>query len=152
MSPADRHEIADLYHATYVGSPHEMTKEAAHEEIARTWNGEYGQLIPEACFGTVINRSLAGAILTVKDPPWDDVPSGSFILELFVLPERRRAGLGRSLVQAVQAAVAAPIALRVDDTAVEARALYLSLGFEPSTSSSLDRTGGPTSTSTAMRS
>lgn len=134
LSFADCGDVADIYHRTYLGSPHEMTLEVAREEIARTWGGEYGQLVPEACLGATVDGSLVGAILTVQDPPWEDVPAGPFILDLFVVREHRGVGLGRSLVQAVQSAVASPIALRVDDTAPEARALYLSLGFRPAAS------------------
>ncbi|WP_182113854.1 MULTISPECIES: GNAT family N-acetyltransferase [unclassified Actinotalea] len=71
--------------------------------------------------------------ITVEDPPWQDVPPGPFITDLFVLPEIRRRGIGRALVQAVQSALPTGIGLRVDDSATEAHALYVSLGFRPAT-------------------
>ena len=107
LTPADRTDVADIYYRTYLGSPHEMTAEEAREEIARTWSGEYGDLMPEACLGATIDNSFVGAILTVQDPPWDDVPAGPFILDLFVLREHRGIGLGRSLVRAVQTLIIA---------------------------------------------
>jgi GNAT superfamily N-acetyltransferase len=59
------------------------------------------------------------------------VPRGPFVIDLFVLPASRRRGTGRALVQAALAAVPGTVALRVDDTAAEARALYAGLGFRP---------------------
>ncbi|MEW1956643.1 GNAT family N-acetyltransferase [Kineococcus sp. NPDC059986] len=52
-------------------------------------------------------------------------------MDLVVLPRVRRHGVGRALVQAARHATPTRIGLRVDDAAVEARALYLSLGFRP---------------------
>lgn len=129
LNSADINAVADAYRRAYVGSPHAMTAAEADEEIVATWSGEYGPLLETASFGVWLEDELVGAILTVLDPPWDDVPPGPFILDLFVSPPHRRIGLGRALVQTVQNTLPAPIALRVDDTAPQARALYLSLGF-----------------------
>lgn len=129
LTSADINAVADAYRRAYVDSPHAMTAPEAHEEIVATWSGEYGPLLETASFGVWLEDELVGAILTVLDPPWGDVPPGPFILDLFVSPHHRRIGLGRALVQTVQNTLPAPIALRVDDAAPQARALYLSLGF-----------------------
>jgi GNAT superfamily N-acetyltransferase len=129
LNPADVSAVAHTYRRAYVDSPHEMTAVEAREELRATWSGEYGQLLETASFGAWLDDELIGAILTVLDPPWDDVPPGPFILDLFITPEHRRIGLGRALVQTVRASLSAPITLRVDDSALQARALYLSLGF-----------------------
>ncbi|UYN82894.1 MAG: GNAT family N-acetyltransferase [Microcella sp.] len=132
LSPTRLDELANAYHQAYVGSPHEMTAAEARSEIDLTWAGEYGRLLANASLGVWVGNELAGAIVTVEDPPWDNVPRGAFILELFVTPPHRRMGLGRLLVQRVQNALRTRIALRVDDSAPQAKALYLSLGFQPS--------------------
>ncbi|PFG20242.1 GNAT family N-acetyltransferase [Serinibacter salmoneus] len=122
-------DVSSVYHQTYLGTPHEMTEAEAHDDITRTWAGEYGHLLTAASLGVWVGDELVGAILTVQDPPWDDVPPGPFILDLFVLPAHRRTGLGRALVQTVQGVLRSRIALRVDHSAPEARSLYVALGF-----------------------
>ncbi|GMA32866.1 GNAT family N-acetyltransferase [Litorihabitans aurantiacus] len=128
---SEREIVSSLYRQTYVATPHEMTEAEARDEIDRTWAGEYGRLVMEATLGVWVGDELAGAIVTVQDPPWDDVPRGPFILDLFVHPAHRRTGLGRALVQTVQGTLRSGIALRVDDSAPEARSLYRALGFRP---------------------
>lgn len=129
----DLGDVGRAYWRTYLDTPHQMSLTEATDDVLAAWNGEYGRWLRE---GSLLARivdhdDLAGAILTVEDPPWPDVPRGPFVTDLFVLPTRRRRGVGRALVQAVLAALPTAVHLRVDDAATEARALYATLGFRP---------------------
>ncbi|MBC7290902.1 MAG: GNAT family N-acetyltransferase [Actinotalea sp.] len=124
-------DVARAYWLTYLHTPHRMSMTEATDDVQAAWGGKYGRWLTE---GSLLARSdddVIGAILTVADAPWPDVPRGPFVIDLFVLPTSRRRGTGRALVQAVLAAVPATVALRVDDSATEAHALYATLGFRP---------------------
>lgn len=121
------------YWRTYLDTPEERSLTEASDDVRAAWNGEYGRWLAVGSLLARVNNGLSGAIITVEDPPWPDVPPGPFIIDLFVLPEMRRRGIGRALVQAVQSALPTGIGLRVDEAAVEAHALYASLGFRPAT-------------------
>lgn len=125
--------VSHTYWRTYLDTPNEMSLPEATKDILASWNGEYGRWLADACLGAWRDDELIGAVLTVLDPPWPDVPPGAFIIDLFVLPSARRRGAGRALVTAVQHNLKTSIALRVDESAREARALYESLGFREST-------------------
>jgi len=129
LGEADLQAVGEAYWRTYLNSPNEMTLKDATDDVLAAWRGEYGRWLADASFGAWRDDELVGAILTVTDAPWDDVPSGPFIIDLFVATHARRHGIGRALVRAVQAAHQTSIGLRVDDTATEARVLYASLGF-----------------------
>ncbi|WP_085955081.1 GNAT family N-acetyltransferase [Cellulomonas flavigena] len=136
LHPIGEQDLADVgraYWRTYLGTPEEMTLTKATHDVLAAWNGEYGRWLTPGSFLARVNDELSGAILTVDDPPWPDVPRGPFIIDLFVLPDMRRRGIGRALVQAVQYALRTSIGLRVDDSAAEAHMLYISLGFSPAT-------------------
>lgn len=81
---------------------------------------------------------LVGATQVVRSAPWDDVPSGPFLIELFVHPQHRRQGLARALlvrsIAPLRAAEAATVALRVDSTNTPAVELYRSIGLQIATS------------------
>lgn len=94
-----------------------------------SWRGVYGRWLTNASLGAWCGDELVGAILTVSDAPWPDIPKGAFIIDLFVIPQARRRGVGRVLVQAAWAECPSGLSLRVDATAVEASALYTHLGF-----------------------
>lgn len=117
------------YGLSHHGTSSQMTINEATADVRAAWQGEYGQWLPDASLGAWRGAELLGAILTVRDAPWDDVPPGPFIIDLFVIPAARRQGIARALVTAAVGAVPEPVALRVDDNAPAARALYLRLGF-----------------------
>lgn len=127
----DLGDVGRTYWRTYLGTPHQMSLTEATDDVLAAWNGEYGRWLREGSLLARTDDDLAGAILTVEDPPWPDVPRGPFVIDLFVLATRRRRGVGRTLVQAVLAALPTAVHLRVDDAATEARALYATLGFRP---------------------
>ncbi len=129
IAQEDLPAVGEAYWRTYLGTPEEMSLEEATADVLAAWKGEYGTLLSSSSFGAWRDGVLAGAILTVSDPPWDDVPRGPFIIDLFVLPEHRRSGIGRALVQKVLMAQQVEVGLRVDDSATAARRLYQQLGF-----------------------
>lgn len=125
----DLDAAGEAYRLSHHGTSSQMTIEEATGDVRAAWQGEYGQWLPGASLGAWRGDELLGAVLTVRDAPWDDVPPGPFIIDLFVIPAARRMGIARALVAAAVRAVPEPVALRVDDTAPAARALYLDLGF-----------------------
>jgi GNAT superfamily N-acetyltransferase len=129
LEEGDLSQVAEAYWRTYLGTADEMSRADAAAEIRGSWDGEYGRLLAGGSMGAWFDGVLAGAVLTVQDAPWPDVPPGPFIIDLFVVPPQRRRGIGRALVATVQDNLRASIGLRVDDAAHEARALYASLGF-----------------------
>jgi GNAT superfamily N-acetyltransferase len=137
VADAEIDAVGHAYQQTYRGTPDAMTLDEAIADVRAARAGEYGHWLPEACLGAWRADLLLGAVITVLDPPWDDVPPGPFVTDLFVVPEVRRRGVGRALLAAARrAAVGAgsgAVGLRVDDDAPEARALYASLGFRIST-------------------
>lgn len=129
LTESDLPAVGEAYWRTYLRSPHEMTQAEATEDVLAAWRGEYGTWLADGSLGAWRDGEPVGAILTVSDAPWDDVPPGPFIIDLFVVPHAQRNGIGRRLVQAVLRSLRETVALRVDDTATEARALYATLGF-----------------------
>lgn len=128
---SDLHAVGEAYWRTYLGTPEEMSVDDAVADVEAWWRGDYGSAATEQSFGAWVAGDLVGAVLTVVDAPWDDVPPGPFIVDLFVVPDARRRGTGRDLVRAVLSACHSRVGLRVDNTATAARALYDSLGFRP---------------------
>ncbi|NTW42275.1 MAG: GNAT family N-acetyltransferase [Cellulomonadaceae bacterium] len=133
IGEVDLEDVGLAYWRTYLDTPEEMSLTEASDDVRAAWNGEYGRWLAAGSLLARVNDRLLGAIITVEDPPWPDVPPGPFITDLFVLPEMRRRGIGRALVQAAQSALPTGIGLRVDDAAPEAHALYISVGFRPVT-------------------
>lgn len=131
LEEQDLPSLGDAYWRTYLGSPDEMTLTEATEDVLASWRGEYGPWLAAGSLGAWRGPELVGAILTVSDAPWPDVPRGPFIIDVFVVPPARRLGIARALVEAVQASLRTRIGLRVDDDAAAARALYAALGFQP---------------------
>lgn len=129
----DTDELGRLYFEAYEpGVACESLTEAI-DDIGASFAGEYGELWPEASLVVEHEHSLTGAILTVRQAPWERTPDCPFIIELFIDKSHRRRGLGRSLVQMCMATVSGSgeqaVALRVADDNNAARALYKSLGF-----------------------
>jgi GNAT superfamily N-acetyltransferase len=129
IQESDLDEVGQAYAATYAGTDVEMTESEAIADVRAAWRGDYGGWLSASSLGAWQSDTLVGAILMVTDAPWDEAPPGPFIIDLFVLPDVRRWGIGRALVRAAQASCPDPIGLRIDDSAAEARALYRSLGF-----------------------
>lgn len=130
----EKHDLPQLggaYFRSYLGTQYEMTADEARDEMRESWSGRFGRWCAPACFGAWRDEDLIGAVITVTDAPWPDVPRGAFITDLFVLPELRRHGIGRALIRSAHRGVGTAIALRVDDAAVEARALDEGYGFRP---------------------
>jgi ribosomal protein S18 acetylase RimI-like enzyme len=129
LEERDLGAVGEAYWRTYLGTPDEMTLTEATDDVLASWRGDYGRWLADGSLGAWHDGELVGAVLTVTDAPWDDAPPGPFIIDLFVVPGARRRGIGRALVRNVQSRLGVSIALRVDDTAAEARALYTDLGF-----------------------
>lgn len=105
----------------------------ATADIEASFDGDYGELWPEASAVAIRHDQIVGAVLTVKEAPWDDTPKGPFIIELFVDREHRRRGIGRLLIRrclgALRQAGAASVGLRVVSDNEPALRLYRSMGF-----------------------
>lgn len=78
--------------------------------------------------------TLVGAILVVRESPWDDAPDGPFVVDLIVAPDYRRRGIATTLVAEVASRCASwgfdNLALRLDPHHGGANELYSVLGFE----------------------
>jgi ribosomal protein S18 acetylase RimI-like enzyme len=129
IEESDLSDIGRAYLLSFEETPHAMTQAESRADVEAAWKGEYGTWNTSCSLGAWMGGALVGAILTVTDAPWEDVPSGPFISDLFVVPAARRHGVARALVQTVRSRVDGGIALRVDDSATAARALYDGLGF-----------------------
>src|SRR5690606_29068311 len=107
--------------------------EEAEAGIAASFDGAYGELWLDASPCAVIGGQLVAAAMTVRRTPWDDVPDGPFVIELFTAREWRRRGLAATLLgvvaQRVSASAAHSVSLRVDVANLPARRLYGRLGF-----------------------
>lgn len=126
-------ELGALYFGAYDPGLACSTLEEAVADIVASFEGEYGELIPEASLVAVLNDELIGAVMVVRRAPWPDVPDYPFVIELFTARKFRRAGVARSLMLAAMNALTTPdnhrVALRVDFENAGARRLYESLGF-----------------------
>lgn len=124
-------EVGHAYWRAYRGTPDEMPPAEAAADVLAAWRGEYGRWLTAGCVAARAEGQIVGAVITVTDAPWPDVPRGPFVTDLFIVPGMRRRGIGRSLVQAALSGCRTGPGLRVDDAAPGARALYDSLGFRP---------------------
>lgn len=131
--PGDLGELGRLYWESYGGSRSTMTLDEGIDDIRRTFGGDYGMLLPTASLAAWHGDELVGAVFTVLDAPWDDAPSGPFVVELYVARSVRRRGVGRALTSAAMTAASSlghrRISLRVEDTNAPARAHYTGAGF-----------------------
>jgi len=119
LRPGTRGDIdllGALYFASYPSGIAGATTDEAREDSEAAFDGVYGELWVDAPFVAEYEGHLVGAIQIVRSAPWDDVPTGPFILELFVDPRHRRRGLARTLLaqslNAIGAAGESCVALR----------------------------------------
>ncbi|WP_026459463.1 GNAT family N-acetyltransferase [Schaalia vaccimaxillae] len=104
------------------------------EELRLTFEGAFGETTEDSFVGAWDGGSLVGAILVVKESPWDDAPDGPFVTDLVVDPEYRRRGIATALVNEVAQRCQAwgydNLSLRLDASHGDASKLYNMLGFE----------------------
>ena len=128
----DKNLLASIYFAAY-NREIAGDLEAAQDEIERAFDGEYGPLDLEASPIAAHQGLPVGSVMTVTEAPWDDTPSGPFIIEVMVHPDHRRRGLAEHLMLATARKLAASgritVALRVMSDNKKALALYEKLGF-----------------------
>jgi ribosomal protein S18 acetylase RimI-like enzyme len=128
----DEAELARLYCAAY---PPDIVAdlEAAVEEMALTFSGEYGPLALDLSCVAERQDRLVSAILTVEQAPWPDTPAGPFIIEVITDPGHRRLGLAQAGLAWVAREASKRglhrLGLRVDSGNHGALALYRRLGF-----------------------
>jgi len=133
--PGDTEALGALYWDSYPKGAAAVDLEDAIEEMEGVFEGEYGTPIEAASLvAQSADGALLGCVQTVISPPWEGIPEGPFVIELFVHPEHRRGGLGTALL--LSAAQVChdqgwhSIALNMQEqTASEAVHLYRALGF-----------------------
>ena len=125
--------VGALYFSAYEPGVAGADVAEATADIEASFDGDYGELWPEASAVAIRHDQIVGAVLTVKEAPWDDTPKGPFIIELFVDREHRRQGIARLLIgrclDALHRAGAASVGLRVVSDNEPALRLYRSMGF-----------------------
>lgn len=141
VSPADRDSVAQVYLDSYPAGVGADDLASALDEMTATFTGEYGELRTDASFIARIDSMPVGAVFTTSHSIWDPDLNGPFIIDLFVDPAHRRAGVGRALViETIKACVAnqdKALSLRVGQgTSPQAHSLYARLGFLPDPSPS----------------
>jgi len=125
--------LGALYFAAYPPGEACAALEEAIEDTTASFEGEYGELWPEASPIVLFDGEIVAALFTVKRAPWEDTPDCPFIIELFTSRAHRRKRLARYLVQECASVLLdageQQIALRVIDANAAAVSLYTSLGF-----------------------
>lgn len=134
LSVDDLDDLARLYLRSYAPGVAVDTFNEAYDEMEMSFAGAFGRPAPGGFLGAHCEGRLVGVIMTVLDAPFDDVPDGPFVIELFVHPKYRGRGIATSLLAAVaeaqEARGAESLALRVDLVdAADAARLYRTLGF-----------------------
>jgi GNAT superfamily N-acetyltransferase len=104
------------------------------EELRLTFEGAFGDTTEDSFVGAWDGGTLVGAILVVRESPWDDAPNGPFVVDLIVAPDYRRRGIATALVSEVASRCTHwgfdSLALRLEARHGGARELYSMLGFE----------------------
>jgi N-alpha-acetyltransferase 10/11 len=131
----DAAQLGRLYFDADVPYADLADREAAVAEILAFFRGEFGDFWPAASGVIEDGGRAVAALLAVHRAPWDDVPCGPFITDLFTDPRFRRRGLARVLMarclREVERSARRSVALRVESSNAAAVGLYLSLGFRP---------------------
>lgn len=106
----------------------------ASEELRMTFDGAFGPTTDDSFVGAWDGGTLVGAILVVRESPWDDAPDGPFVVDLIVDPEYRRRGIATALVSEIARRCKDwgfdSLALRIDGRHHGAAELYGDLGFQ----------------------
>ncbi len=127
--PESIERIGRLYFRSYPDGEVGTCEEAV-ADVEATSTGEYGAWVPDACLVAEEGGEPVGAILVTDNPPWDDVEDLTFIVDLFVAPDKRGQGIGDALVGAALAAVGGrEVGLRVESENAAARRIYERHGF-----------------------
>ena len=135
QAPDDIGALGRLYWNAYPRGVAAVSIEDAVEEMEAVFDQEYGIPIEEASLVAVdADGSLVGCVQVVTDAPWEGMPEGPFIIELFVHPDHRGRGLGRALLDAASRACVelghSKVSLKsLPGESPEAYGLYLDLGF-----------------------
>lgn len=134
LDQSQRENLARLYLASYPPQVGAADLDDARREIDETFTGQFGTLRFDASWLAHACGRPAGAILVVERSIWDDHLDGPFVIDLFVHPEARGLGLGRSLglaaMKSCSSAGDRQLSLRVGDgTSATAHGLYGRLGF-----------------------
>lgn len=126
----DSDALAQLYIYAY-GTDVFASLQAAQREIYETFRGDFGQLIPGANLVAIQGDEPVGCVLTVKNPPWEDVENLVFVIDLFVHPKHRGKGIGHALLASSLNACPSgkQVGLRVDSENHPAVTLYRKMGF-----------------------
>lgn len=124
--------LGRAYWETHGGEEGHATLAEAVTDLGRAFNGAYGRFLAEASLAAwdEADGTVVGGVLVVDAAPWEDIPCGPFVIDLFVVESHRRRGIGSALMRTAMATVGSgQIGLRVEDDATAARALYETLGF-----------------------
>ena len=131
--PSDLGDLGRLYYESYPPGAAADSLADATADVVAAFGGDYGEFWFEASLLVVRRRHPVAAIMTVRRAPWEDVPDGPFVIELFTHPDHRRQGFARHLIDATASFVASQgerrLSLRVSKTNAPARRLYRSMGF-----------------------
>lgn len=104
------------------------------EELRMVFEGAFGPTTEDSFVGAWDGGTLVGAILVVRESPWDDAPDGPFVVDLVVDPEYRRHGIATALISEVAGRCRQwgfdSLTLRIDSRHNGAAELYNVLGFE----------------------
>ncbi|RTE50729.1 GNAT family N-acetyltransferase [Actinobaculum sp. 352] len=130
LTEQDVTAVGRLYFESYPPGTVEDEMEAI-ADISAALNGEYGIFLPDQNLVYEHDNEIVGCIMVVDSPPWDDVAEQIFVIDLFVHPDHRGEGIGRTLLSTALERVPYDriIGLRVESENSAAIALYTSIGF-----------------------
>ncbi|QPK80589.1 GNAT family N-acetyltransferase [Schaalia sp. ZJ405] len=104
------------------------------EELRMTFEGAFGRTTEDSFVGAWDGGTLVGAILVIRQSPWDDIEDGPFVVDLVVAPEYRRQGIATALISEISERCIdwgyTSLSLRIDNRHHGAAELYHVLGFE----------------------